>query len=318
MSTYDAITDKHTADIMFNNLKPKTSYGIYCATISSEGVVMKDNTAQSDSQDIIPVVKTGCCKQIVVDVLKSEFIGTKSHFGLLTLFTDHAPSDLLIIQFVLVLQDDSNDEEDIFYSIFPLSLTLDGQHGANMLHRLSVQPTDAGVYDVQVILSGPSADEYEIDFIRGSVVTVLALGIPPSTPYIYTVRFSDDGTHLLVDFDSESDRANMFSIFTCIDLVDFPGANNSQCQWNSDQQLIVYPQSEVNGIQPNIGDAISILSEKIKAKCVDISSALVVGIPCDKWEKAPVSTKNILPPLKGIQPQVSISAPILFNRYSIS
>jgi hypothetical protein len=167
------------------------------------------------------------------------------------------------------------------------------------------------MYELKVVLSGPSAVEYETSYVRGKSVMILPVGSPPPTPILLSVRFSDDGSSLLFQWDSSTDRVQIaYPLFACSDVVEFPAAISSKCFWKSDSQLIAYPYSDTSTLTlPIIGDEVVVKGGILRARCYDLSSVFLEGPPCPEWDTSDETSSKILPPLQGVKPTIFISAP---------
>jgi hypothetical protein len=79
----------------------------------------------------------------------------------------------------------------------------------------SLRSLREGVYFYAASVVGPSAHEYALSYTAGFRFRVIAPGQSLPSPSVTSVIFSSDGSHLIVSFDSPTNRGNILTTFSC-------------------------------------------------------------------------------------------------------
>ena len=70
------------------------------------------------------------------------------------------------------------------------------------------------------------SSDYEVEFTRGTTFVVVQSSATVKAPKVTRAFFSDDGSYIILEFDSPTNRGGLFSLFSCEMVFDFPGASS--------------------------------------------------------------------------------------------
>mmetsp|Transcript_29108 Transcript_29108/g.40010 ORF Transcript_29108/g.40010 Transcript_29108/m.40010 type:complete len:4598 (+) Transcript_29108:4428-18221(+) len=157
---------------------------------------------------------------------------------------------------------------------------------------------------------------------------ILNYKIIPNAPIMKTVKFSNDGTSLIIQFDSFTDCGyysasrtlkpiTCLTTFSCSNLLSFVGANQSVCSWKSPSVLVAllnvisttYMVQSYYKSFPTVGQTCTLKANVIRAQCLPPTDCNLVN----KNSISPSTTVFILTALRPIYP-----APVLFASSTIS
>jgi hypothetical protein len=132
-------------------------------------------------------------------------------------------------------------------------------------------------------------------------------------PQISKCLFSDDGSSLYIHFDSPTDQGNLRRSHACEELFEFRGVANALCVWINHSSVVVYPTG--NGLQEmsspliEVGDTISLRSNKLRARCPSLASPL----ECARWYTSDGVFCPLDAPWMPLAPLLSLSAPTVLS-----
>ena len=290
-STIDGI-----AVVEITGLYPATQYDIYCTAMSPLG-----------SATLLPAVLhtkmptlTKCCKIVSVALsIRSLYLGTSS-LDAVSVTLDAPPSASVS---VTVTTQSSSGTQSLVPSRAEFSSSL--LILQKSLSIVTASTVDLGLVTVIVTLTGLSASEYEVDSSNARNFTVFSFDVPPAVPQLVSIRFSDDGMHLVATFDSPTDKALVTACeFPCSKLFQFPNVNSATCSWTSSSAVEMALGGRAT-ILP--GDTVVFLGGqgsalKVRAVCLTTPSR------CLTYDFSPEGSYPVLAPLDPSRPVVGISA----------
>ena len=229
------------------------------------------------------------------------------------------PSDAVTVQVV-------SNSSLVFFSPGSFSVARDSGPLAQHM-RSSLQPLPPGIYSYRVILSGPSAVEYFVQYSTasyGSISSsvsfatnsflVLSSSQEPPSPRLQTALFSDDGSCITISFDSNTNRGNIQGSFPCGVMFNFPCSALSLCRW-SDSKSVIAVGAAGGGSCAVPTDLLQLAPHAaIKAACPLTANAMSIQsayCPLQSlWKNAStVESVSILGPVNLLAPKVAVSAP---------
>ena len=161
---------------------------------------------------------------------------------------------------------------------------------------LSASPLVYGDFEIFLIVSGPSSDQY---YHNTSIpVKILNSMTPNPPPLLSTAQFSNDGGSVLVYFSAPTNKANILTVFFACSLVfEFYGDILSTCSWVS--STIVKINLGINKLL-SVSDFITVKSNIVKASCTDL---------CDMYGLAQSQTVIISAPINPVVPNIIVAVP---------
>ena len=75
---------------------------------------------------------------------------------------------------------------------------------------------------------------------------VLESSISLPSPLVLVIKFSNDGSYILLDIDQSTDKGGFPVVFTCSDLLSFDGSNSTECTWVSSKRIQIKPYGLVS------------------------------------------------------------------------
>jgi hypothetical protein len=126
---------------------------------------------------------------------------------------------------------------------------------------------------------------------------------PPSPPSMMLAIFTNDLGSIQIKFNSATNRGNhkLSVSFKCYNLFGFMGANVLDCRWFDDDLVLI---NLAASFYLSVGNSISLLENKIKAKC-----NLIPIDGCLNWSSSFAQTIKVSPPPNPVTPIVQINAP---------
>jgi hypothetical protein len=121
-------------------------------------------------------------------------------------------------------------------------------------------------------------------------------------PIITNAVFSNDGGSIVVSFDSKTDKGGYVNSFPCFQLLNFSSSfdmENWKCFWQDDMTMNIYPVGK-GGLLPELGDAVFVISGKIRAQCDDSSNCATLETVKDTFITLS-STKSVNSPIVVLQ-----------------
>ncbi|KAH8071373.1 hypothetical protein JL721_4348 [Aureococcus anophagefferens] len=107
---------------------------------------------------------------------------------------------------------------------------------------------------------------------------------------------------LLVAFDKDTDFGWLEGEVPCDELVDFPGAADASCEWQTASVVVATLE---NGATVLPGDAATLVWEEIRAACPYEDDPWY----CECWPAAAATSVTIAPPDEPLIPEVVVEAP---------
>ena len=174
---------------------------------------------------------------------------------------------------------------------------------------ININTIKPGIYNVQVIISNIYGDimndpisnpSYYVNFY-GNSFTISNPGFGVPSPKFLIAIFTNDGSGVLVYFDSPTNFAGLEMNFECTKLLFFPGNKFAKCQWQANNIIAITPRGTT---RLNVGDsiALSMSSPPIQAICGSTS--------CEAMEN---STISVLVSENPIVPSAVLSLPSLIG-----
>ena len=283
--------------ITIQGLTPITSYIVYCYA-SKQSAVSTVSEVLKNAQ----LIRTKCCKIVSVYQSTNVILATKSSLDFLQFSLSSLPSASLGIQLI--------SNSNITSQFFPSTFTFSNVDNPSMLVAYSsLRAQSPGVYSYNILLTGPSASEYNIWYNSGNSnaisLIVLESDQYPPAPRITNVQFSDDISYFTISFDSNTNKGNTNTFSICADLFVFPCANISQCQWVDVQTVRVFINTGNNCAKP--GDSLYIAhNTSIKAMCQNTNGLCPSQ---SEWKNASSVPTIIQSPQNPCIPSVIIVSP---------
>ena len=280
-----------TPVFVLRNLIPAADYDIYCATFSPLGVALKTSLILATKT----TATTQCCRSVNVQLIQSSFSSGEDTAQALIIAVGSVLPDNLTIS--LLATDSVGNTVQLFTPRHITFLSTSPQIVAYTAHA-------AGTYTLSFTLSGISAKSYEILYSPTKVVTVLSAELPPAPPRVIAALFTNDGTSVILHFDSPTDMGGLGGTFLCHQLLSFAGLlSSTRCQWSSDKTVSIFP----TGIMTvSVGLEVTILSGVLKARCKTLLNG---GPSCNKWDYMTRAIAHIEAPANPVIPTVSIVGP---------
>ena len=132
-------------------------------------------------------------------------------------------------------------------------------------------------------------------------------------PIITSAQFSNNGSRLLITFDTATDGGSTTaSTFKCSDMFTFLGSDTSACHWDNNNNITMIvdnlgDDSVLPGMYLNINNGINIYAQ-CPVSSTDDSSKTICMSP-----RSPSSSILVLPPLSMDLPVLSVSAPAVLG-----
>jgi hypothetical protein len=326
-----------TTFIKLTNLIPLTSYTVYCVSLSTDDI----DLSLEDSIEIHQNTTTKCCKEIVVQLETTSVRPGKQIDGSVTVSIDYAPnSDLEYTLFTkLVLPDidptiEPSSSPTLYptmtnnttnttsirrylvesNSIFPpnskVSRAYGGPPGKFYQEKHSFTGLNSvGTYSIDITVTGNSSWEYDVGYgvNDNKEFVILHPESPTPLPVPLFAQFSNDGTNIVVKFDSDTNRAGFIRKFSCSKLFNVIETGEfinksfiGNCQWILDNSIIITPGPSTF---LNVGDKLVLLHDKLSAKCG------YDNISCDNILFVGTTNIEIIAPISPFIPIGTISAP---------
>ena len=288
-------------NVLIDELSPITKYDIYCVTQNSLGFLM----SYQDSLNSVTTITTLCCKTVTIDLSILSLFQNFGAVNAIQVSLDALPSNSLKLD--LNVKSIGNSQ---ISSTLPGTTTFTSKLKKKKYTYsiASVSTQSLGEHSIVAALSGPSAIEYDIIYVRKNF-TVLTTDTLPSIPQILYVRFSNDGTSVNVIFDSETNKGDITTAtFDCSRMFLFSGVATSTCSWISPSSIQILLGSSATLYPGNsIFTFNSISNIMIQSKCFFTKSKCLNYLPMVNV------TMPILKPLIPVKPKIGISAPLIIG-----
>lgn len=210
-----------TLVVTMSNLQAASSYSFYCATISAPGVKMSYEAMIKTKK----IVSTLCCKYVKAELLVNSFMKGSSEQNAIRLSIDSPLSSdttvyLNLNTFALV-----SDKAISAPSFFPEKVVF--KAGAAISTVVAFLADTTGEYQLNFTLTGTNvASEVGLFHVGGQkTIRVLQANEKVPPPQFLYAEFSQTGASVTVKLTAPTDKAQLFSSFTCSRLLNFTGIN---------------------------------------------------------------------------------------------
>ena len=285
-------------NVTITGLLPLTNYDIYCYTTSNFGTKM----IISESLQTRRSIKTLPFKGLVIESLLITMYQNTSALNSILLHLQTLPSESIFISIYTQLINSS-----ISIPAVPASYVISSTDPTSYLFSLSSESTaQIGILKIFVIITGPSANEFEASFRSGKdKILVFSKTVPPPAPQLLSVVFSPDGHILTAIFDRETNKGKITGFnFPCSYFLSFVGSNATVCSWVGTKSVEIRLGT---GAIVLPGDTLRFYGND----SIYGIQAMSLTEPADYTNypySTPVSLK-ILPPVSAAKPIIGISAP---------
>ena len=293
LQNYAANLENNASTIVIGNLLAATNYDVYCMTTAVSGSFLPLPKIIA----LKSLTKTLCCKNIAIILNSMTSYELKNVLNMISIYVDSAPSQAISLSLTAV----NLDTGTTLATFFPGTINLDNTYSSSQKLLASLIGPVAGKYNVTISVYGSSRNEFAVKYPNGRSFIVLAVGAEPPTPLLVSAMFLNDGSKIVIAFDSSTNKGGLNSFFDCSILMSFRGDSLSSCQWIDAATIYISPY--VSYATPiTIGDTIAFKSySNLKASCTSTADS------CATW-KAVVGTSLIVrPPVTPISPVVAIS-----------
>eukprot|EP01038_Epipyxis_sp_PR26KG_P004351 gene4351-6155_t len=281
---YRAQTSNNSAIITLDNLSPSTEYHVYCSTKSFSGAI----TNAAVITETVSVQRTACCKVAEVSFSVRNMLTSTSAVDAITINLNTLPTSVVTVS---LLSTNLNFYPSLFFF---------GNNTMLTTARATIVSSDiSGSFQVSVNIDGSSMNEYTTSFVGNNIITVLDSNTKTPPPNLQSCILANDGSSVVLTLDSPSDKANIItSTFTCSSILFFIDSDLTMCQWQGYSSIIIYLGS--GGYKPEVGSNISVLGNKLKAKCTSSS--------CSTWSYMTESSIAIQAPFNPVKPTVVLQS----------
>eukprot|EP01036_Dinobryon_divergens_P027814 gene27814-36642_t len=285
------------ATYSFYNLIPSTSYSVYCITQSPISRVLPS------SNIFHTVVRTSCCKTVLVSVSSSYITSQVFYYGILQLKLSAAPSFSLTVQ--AVLQGQPATKSCNFTTLIISNTSYSRANHQYLMSLQCSQPLAAGSYVASITLGGYSATEFILNSKDTFSLSVIGENVSVSVPPSFTAAMLDNsGIFLTLLFSTATNKALLPDNFFCRDLLLFSFADQSKCQWLDSTTIKI---TFLGGRSPSVGSFIQLSKSKHIKK---LTAACPLNYDCSRWQ--PISEDSrirIHGPLYPVEPTVVANGP---------
>ena len=317
----------NNASMTIGSLDPATAYDIVCTTEGLNGMKL----GLSDSLQAKKVFSTKCCKVVSAATTTSTInlvdetgapAGGISNAIIVNL--DALPAKVLgvRVEVYLAIQNPSTSTASRAlstsgnFALVPAKTSFERKGGSSTIYLSITKEIILAAYNAYVVndaldvnmmfsitLTGNSS-EYNVTY--PSPVKVLDPSQDPAAPKPVSVYFSNDGSGLIITFDSKTDQGQITSsYFSCDKLLNFKNMIGTSCSWQTPSIINVRLGTSAT---VNINDGVALLNGTIKAQCTKSSER------CRTFNSTDKTVLKILKPLTPLVPLVKILAPSIVNR----
>lgn len=284
-----------------SGLLPFTTYRTYCTAVTLQGNEMTLTAARASGI----TATTLCCKTVTVRLNVGSLVESSTLQRGLSVTFDAPPSSSVT---ALLTFRSSASAGSAASSVFPSSqLVRSTSAQVGQVQYFTAVAGVAGIYTLEVVLSGPSAAEYNVSYSGSRVLRVLAADVEPGTPQLLSATFSSDGSSVAVAFSAPTDKGGYQNAFPCAKLLNFTGSSAASCQWSDNAKMVVYPVYSTKAPDSvlRVSSAVQIYPLTVRAACT--SSTNVTR--CKSWAAVPSTQMLVAKPTAPLQPKVVLSVP---------
>lgn len=201
-------------------------------------------------------VLTSSLNTVNVNILKTKFYETQSDYNAIQLSIDNPLNFMSRLIAKLIPSDDN-------CIIYPDTILFDYNSYISKPSILSFTAGNVGNTKINVELSGDAAIDFNVNYVdNNSIIMVLSKNEEPPSPVPNKAVFSSDGTYIIIDFDTPTNKGGYNMNFNCEDLLLFYGNTKSICNWVNSTHIYVLNPSMIN-----VDTYITILGHKILPLC---------------------------------------------------
>ena len=219
-----SLEENVTLVITIPNLQASSSFSLYCATYSIQGVKMSYDAMIKTKK----TVSTSCCKHVIAQLLLNSFTNGTSEQNALRLSLDAPLSTDVTIFLDLESFPSSSlnpDKTIAKASFFPEKVLFKAGFMRSVV--VAFRAHTAGNYQLNFTLEGNSAvPEVDVLYLGGqSKLSVVQANEKLSPPQFLSAEFSETGASVTVKFTAPTNKAQLPSSFACHRLLTFRGKN---------------------------------------------------------------------------------------------
>jgi len=226
IQNFVAIVNGNISTITIAGLDAATFYNIYLLTASPIGIQMSFDKVLKSKH----VVKTLCCKEIKSSLSLPFIVQGQSVPKIITI-TIPRPSSSLDVQINLYsLQATVDGDEYLALSdkqLYPSTINLDSTSSSSIYTASLPAMSQAGMYQYSLSFYGDSMHEYSITYLNSRQINIISLDVPPPAPNVTQAIFSNDGSYIIVSYDSSTNKGGLPTLFGCNVLFNFDGISSS-------------------------------------------------------------------------------------------
>lgn len=284
---------------LFNvtNLHAATNYSVFILVESAQGLTTSLEYATANSFQ----VTTQCCRNIFLSKL-SPVTRVYQRQGLangLVFSMDTPPSSSMTVSLY-------SSTQNVTSSLIPGVLRLSPSVIMSTSIAVSVPSVNTamlGSLQLVVLLSGAESHLYRIRYPQGNYVSVVSSTRAPSPPMLTSAQFSNDGTAVIVAFDSATNQANINTAqFNCGSLFNFRQVVTAMCSWTSSSTVAA---SLGGSACLGIGDTVALVGNVLKAAC----PTSLTQQQCNTWSYSASVSVRTTAPQNPIVPTVVVNGP---------
>jgi hypothetical protein len=294
---YTVADSSSVAKIFFGSLSAAKSYDVYILTSSVTGAMMTTSQVTATKQTIT----TACCRPVAVGLSVVSLFQTRQGVSDVSVTAATRPDTNITVSLYL-----KHSESGNITHLLPSAVLFSANLKTALSQSLSISSlstVSSGSLVLFANISGPDAAKYSV-FYGTRTLKVIGLNEQPPTPVFSSAVFSNDGSKLLLGFNSATNKAGILSTaFTCSKLFSFTGVSAATCQWVS-SSLVSAQLGPTATLVP--GSSVSI------ASTASLTAACSTG-DCSKWNKTAVTTLTISAPPLTLYPVVVVSAPSMVS-----
>ena len=288
----DIVVSKATVNL--SGLLASSQHDIYCVSYSDANVAM-------DIAQVLRLKKvheTLCCRQLIVALQSHIFVNSMDLRSAIVVSTNRAPLGL-VVKFhcikdgIDVLDSPFFPSELFFWPAKPVTQLIAAYQSGIM---------SLGEYELSVSLNGAAASDFVVSYPTGNIFSIVANSTELPPPVMVSAIFSNEGSKIIVTFNSPSDRGGGNNIFSCSQLFSFTGLSvASKCVWKSGRIAEVLPNAD---IAPVVGNNLTLLPNVLRSQCPSL-----VPNACSNFQYNSLQIVRVGRPENAVAPVVSISSP---------
>ena len=297
-----AIGQTGSVYLELDNLSPDTLYQVYCYSEDFAGHIMPVDTAKKAGH---LEVKTSCCRSLqwinkATQIYEYSTTSGRSDYQW-EFALDSVPTGKTSVQ-VTGYTVDCGDMTTVIEPSTIISLT------PSRFYFTSASTSLSGLFTIRSpvacckvqVATIKSNDTYSSISHSFAVARTQAQPVPP---VVSSIRFSDDGTAVVVTFSASTNKGGQgSSFFDCSLLLTFPGDSYASCLWTSPSVLYAYYSTEAAALKVKLGDKVVVKAKSVKAGCLTNTN-------CNAYTYMVATSFNLSMPLSPIQPVPTLVVP---------